>query len=474
MSDKKVVPFERPPEAPPDGLLLSNRDPRRSAKAWLFRERLEGKVWFIDGQFFVWDSPAYRVLTVHELRHRLGAFLDKTLRQQSVTNTQPVPFQPTRDDVNLVVDALQQVGYRDAVSPSWLAVRTEDPLECLLCANGILHMPSGRLLPLSPELYSVNALAFAFDAAAPEPMEWLRFLDSLWVDDPEPIALLQEWMGYCLTPDTSQQKILTIIGPPRSGKGTIVRVLMHLLGAANVVAPRLSALSQQFGCQSLIGKTAAIFPDAKISGRFDTAPITEALLSISGEDMQTVARKSMTDWTGRLTCRFTILMNEMPKMDDVSGALVSRLLLLPLTETFVGREDITLTDRLLRELPGILLWAREGWLRLHARGRFLTLASSEEMRQDMRELMSPVHAFLADWCDMDDPDATIPRKELFGHYVRWAKDQGRDHPGTEQQFGQRLIAVLPGLRSTRPRVDNPTRARHYHGIGLAHHARSTL
>lgn len=464
MSDKKVVPFERPPEAPPDGLLLSNRDPRRSAKAWLFRERLEGKVWFIDGQFFVWDSPAYRVLTVHELRHRLGAFLDKTLRQQSTTNTQPVPFQPTRDDVNLVVDALQQVGYRDAVSPSWLAVRTEDPLECLLCANGILHMPSGRLLPLSPELYSVNALAFAYEADACEPIEWLRFLDTLWPDDPEPIALVQEWFGYMLTPDTSQQKMLTIIGPPRSGKGTLVRVLQHLLGPANCCAPKLSAFANQFGAQVLIGKTAAIFPDAKISGRVDAAAITETLLSISGEDTQTIARKNMTDWTGQIRARFTILMNEMPRMDDASGALVSRMLLLPLTTSWLGKEDLTLTARLLTELPGILVWARAGWLRLRARGRFLALASSDEMRQEMRELMSPLHAFLSEWCALDF-DSQITRRELFEAYRRWCKEQGRDQSGTEQQFGRAMSAALPQLPCTRPGTSGP-RPRVYHGIGL--------
>ena len=36
--------------------------------------------------------------------------------------------------------------------------------------------------------------------------------------------LLQDWMGYTLTPDTSLQKILLCLGPPRSGKGTVYRI----------------------------------------------------------------------------------------------------------------------------------------------------------------------------------------------------------------------------------------------------------
>lgn len=467
MSDRdRVVPFERPPtDPPPDGLLLNPKDPRKSARAWLVREKLEGRVWFIDGQFYVWESPAYRVCTMAELRSRLGAFLEKCLKQVSATNISPMPFQPTRDDISLIVDAIQQLTYRQSTSPSWLDATAIDPRECVLCRNGVLHVPTRTLRALTPAYFSVNAVAFAYDPDAPAPIEFLRFLDTLWPDDPESIALLQEWMGYCLTPDTSQQKMLVMVGPPRSGKGTIARVLQHLLGVSNVCSPTLTAMAMQFGRAVLIGKTAAVFPDAKISGRVDTAAITETLLSISGEDLQTIPRKNLTDWTGHLYTRFTILMNELPKMDDASGALVSRMLLLPLTETFVGREDLTLMTRLCAELPSIFLWAIDGWHRLRARGRFLPLGSSDEMRQEIRELMSPLHAFLSEWCDTSDPQATITRKDLFNAYQRWCKDQGRDHPGTEQQFGQRMHAAMPHLRCSRPGTDGP-RPRVYHGIDL--------
>lgn len=466
MSADRIVPFERPSDPPPDGLLLNPKDPRKNARAWLVRAKLEGRVWFIDGQFYLWESPAYRVLPMPELRSLLGAFLDRTLKQVSSTNLSLIPFQPTRDDISLVVDALQQLTFTKAASPSWLEPNGMDPRDCVLCTNGLLHIPSGQLLPPSPTLFSVNALDFAFNAAALEPIGWLRFLDTLWADDAEPIALLQEWFGYQLTPDTRYQKMLVMVGPPRSGKGTIVRILQRLLGASNICSPTLSALAQQFGRQVLIGKTAAIFPDAKISGRMDTAAIVEALLSISGEDAQTIPRKNIGDWTGQLTVRFTILTNEAPRMDDASGALVSRMLLLPLIETFLGREDLSLTDRLVAELPSILNWARDGWLRLRARGRFLDLPMSDEMRDDIRELNSPLHAFMTEWCDLDDPHAQIMRKDLYAGYQRWCKEQGRDHPGTEQQFGQRLKAAYPAIRSTRPRTDNPNRARYYHGITL--------
>jgi putative DNA primase/helicase len=445
---------------------LHPRDPRTSAKAWLVRAGLEGRCWFIDGQFYVWNSPAYRLYPIGELRAALGAFLETCVKPISASNPSCMPFQPTREDVSLVVDALQSLTYRAAVHPSWLDGTALDPRDCVLCANGVLHVPSGTLEPLTPALFSVNALDFAWDADAAPPMHWLRFLDTLWADEPEPIALLQEWFGYQLTPDTRYQKMLVIIGPPRSGKGTIIRILQRLLGSTNVCAPTLTALGQHFGRQVLIGKTSAVFPDAKISGRMDTAAIVETLLSISGEDQQTVPRKNLGDWTGHLPVRITILTNEPPRLDDASGALVSRMLLLPLVESFLGREDLTLLPRLITELPGILHWAREGWLRLRARGRFLELPMSDNLRDDLRELNSPIYAFIAEWCDRTDPEARIARRDLFSAYQRWCKEQGREHPGTEQQFGQRLSAAYPTIRSTRPRSDAGDRARYYVGIDL--------
>jgi hypothetical protein len=93
-------------------------------------------------------------------------------------------------------------------------------------------------------------------------------------------------MGYLLVPDTSQQKILMLIGPPRSGRGTIGRVIRSLVGLDNVTAPTLSGMATNFGLAPLIGKTVAVIHDARLSGRADAQVIVERLLSISGEDAQ--------------------------------------------------------------------------------------------------------------------------------------------------------------------------------------------
>jgi putative DNA primase/helicase len=176
---------------------------------------------------------------------------------------------------------------------------------------------------------------------------------------PDSIQSLREFVGYVLSGRTDMHKILLFIGPPRSGRGTIARVLAALLGHANVASPALASLCTQFGLAPLIGKPLAIIGDARL-GRADHSQVVERLLSISGEDMLTIDRKYREAWTGKLSTRFLIISNELPGFADASGAIASRFIILTLQESFLGREDHALTERLLKELSGILRWALEG------------------------------------------------------------------------------------------------------------------
>src|SRR5262249_42855244 len=149
-------------------------------------------------------------------------------------------------------------------------------------------------------------------------------------------------------------------------------------------------LGLSFGLQPLLNKTLATITDARLSGRTDLAAVTERLLSISGEDGQTVDRKHLSSVTCQLPVRFLILTNELPRLNDASGALVSRMIILPLTKSWYGKEDTHLTGRLLTELPGVLLWAVEGWRRLQKRGHFAQPASGQALVRSMEDLSSPI------------------------------------------------------------------------------------
>lgn len=188
------------------------------------------------------------------------------------------------------------------------------------------------------------------DPEAKPPQAWIDFVTQVFDGDRESINLLQEWFGYCLTGDNSQQKMLLIVGPKRSGKGTIARILSKLIGTSNVCGPTTSSLAGPFGLQPLLGKTLAVVSDARFHGE-NIMTVVERLLCISGEDTVTVDRKHMISTTLKLKTRSYFLSNELPRFQDSSGALPGRFEILAMTQSFYGKEDIGLTDRLLVELP---------------------------------------------------------------------------------------------------------------------------
>ena len=96
--------------------------------------------------------------------------------------------------------------------------------------------------------------------------------------------------------------------------------LRKLIGTANVAGPALAAFAQQFGLWALVGKPLAIIHDARLGGRSDQAVIVERLLSITGEDALTIDRKMIEPWTGKLPTRLMMLTNELPRLQDSSGA----------------------------------------------------------------------------------------------------------------------------------------------------------
>ena len=418
------------------------------------------------GGFHVWGGASYREITIEEVREIVYRFYECCCRKvETDQGVELVKIKPHRRMVGDFIDALMAEAFlRDDVAvPSWL--KGTGPADLIPLRNGLLDLGTGRLHPHTPRYFGNYSLPFDYDPNPPGPVEWSAFLKGLWPEDQEAIDTLQEMMGLLLTTDTSHQKIFLLVGPKRSGKGTIARIIRQLLGPENVAGPTLGGMTMNFGLQCLIGKPAAIIADARLSSRSDAAVIAERLLSISGEDVQTVDRKHRDPWTGMLPTRFLILTNELPKISDTSGALASRFIILTLTQSFYGKEDHGLLDRLLPELPGIFGWALAGRRRLAERGRFKMPKSSEAAVERLELLSSPITAFLRDECVVK-PGGTIPCKVLYDHWRAWCEQQGRDRPGTQQAFGNDLHSAVPGLGMAQVRDGAGGRWRVYNGIRL--------
>jgi putative DNA primase/helicase len=413
--------------------------------------------------FLRWTGSYYRAMDDETIEADIWTFLEGA----TLINTKGKICRPTITCVANVREALQAVCQLDERidPPTWLADRERPPArELFAAANGLVHLPTGVLYGATPEFFNVNASDVVFDPAAPEPTLWISFLNET-IGDEAAITAQQDWFGYTLSSDTTQQKIVLKIGDKRSGKGTTGRIHRALVGHDSVAGPTMSSLGETFGLEPLINKKLAIISDARIGKRTDTSTIVERLLSISGEDGITVARKFKPAWNGTLEIRIEIMTNEMPALSEGSGALVGRLIVILFPNSFYGREDPNLTSKLLKELSGILNWAIEGYRRLRERGHFVQPSNAEDRIEAMERLGAPVKAFVADRCEVD-PGKSVDRDVLFSAWKVWCEHQGRRDPGTKEWFSRNLMIAVPGVKATRPR-EGDIRTHAFEGIGLA-------
>jgi len=408
-------------------------------------------------------GPNWEEMLDEDLRARAWLWLDaaKKLAKEGAIE----PFKPSKGQVDSAIDALRAVALVPGINvPGWLPGFTgADPKDLISLSNGMLHIESRRLLPHTSAYFTLNSLPYGWDDEC-HPGEWLRFLEQVFPGDEESKQTLQEMFGYLLTSDTSHQKMFLVIGPKRSGKGTIGRVLGALVGRSNLVSPTLTSLTNEFGLQPLIDKLVAVVPDARVSRQSNTQAIVEKLLMVSGEDDISVNRKGISAWSGKLSARFVILTNETPQLGDASGALAGRFITLATRQSFYGREDRSLGDRLMVELPGIFRWALDGLDRLRQRGYFIQPEAGKEDAEEMADINSPVSAFVKECCDVG-PTLMVDKDELYQAWVEWCTSEGRSFPGTKSTFGKDLRAAVCGLNVYRPR-ESGSQGANYTGLSL--------
>jgi putative DNA primase/helicase len=384
------------------------------------------------------------------------------------------PFDTDRRKVGDIIDALRGDHHlsSDIVPPAWLGDAPADlPAgEIIACRNTAVHMASRTEIPHTPDLFAINPLDFDFDRQAQCPA-WLAFLTQV-LPDQQTIEQLRQTMGYLLTGDTSRQKAFLLIGPPRGGKGTIGRIIEALVGPRNTVSPGIASLGATFGLEPLVGKRLALFSDVRLGRRTEQGPIVEFLLRVTGQDTITIARKFLPAVTAHWPLRVLMLANELPPFFDPAGALISRFQIYQCPNSFLGQEDLDLSDKLKAELPGILNWSLDGLDALNATRHFVQPATAAQSLRHWQDAARPLNAFLREECIVRRPQANddmqIERSTLFAAWAIWKENNKMGGPANRIEFGRQLHREARGITETRgaARLIDGLRPLLYQGVRL--------
>lgn len=165
---------------PEERQVLDAKEPMRSADEILLHLYMYKDLRILvhyQGSFYVWSHGCYIQEEYDVIRAKIYCFLENSTTRN--VNGDVVPFKPNRNKVADVLDAVKAKTILPGrtIPPCWLDNGEHyNPSELVPCKNGVLHLPTDTLLPLTPLLFTFNAINYDYKSTAPEPKEWLKFL----------------------------------------------------------------------------------------------------------------------------------------------------------------------------------------------------------------------------------------------------------------------------------------------------------
>jgi len=285
--------------------------------------------------------------------------------------------------------------------------------------NGTYDLRNDKLLSYSPEdrLTMMANVEYDPDAKCPK---WIEFLNKIFAGDQDLIGFVQKALGYSLTGDTGEDCFFIVYGTGANGKTTFLNTIQTVLGDYAAQSRAETFLSKDrdtipSDLARLKGRrfvVATEFPQGKV--------IAESLIkSLTGRDELTV-RELYGKWF-QYKPQFKIWLgtNHKPVVRDNSVGFWRRVKLIPFEVQIPVNERIrNFEDILLEEASGILNWMLEGYREWSKNG----LGDTEKIREataEYRDENDVLRDFLEERC-IEDPNASISKKELYQAYVDWS------------------------------------------------------
>jgi putative DNA primase/helicase len=360
----------------------------------------------------------------------------------------PVRWAPAPAKIGALMESVRTINVRhDLPDPNTWQGPPEFDTKHVAMANGIFDIERKEMREHTPRYFNTWSLPFEYDADAKCP-QWIEFLEDVFEGDPDSIRTLRQFMGYFISGRYDLEKILALIGPSRSGKGTIADMIDALMGPSSVEAFTLKHLSGEFGLQNLVGKSVMIAADSRSAMKAeDMQTAIERLLSLSANDKLVINRKNKKPLTMRLGIRPIIMSNELPAFMDSSNAINQRMVMLKMRKSFIGREDHTLKARLMKEVQGVFNWALGGLDDLNETGKLLQPASAQNYIDTLDEGSSPHEQFLNAFCEIgpvDDADYWCYHPELVQMWKSYCEQNGTS-AGNPNWLPRKLAPIVTRL-----------------------------
>jgi putative DNA primase/helicase len=322
----------------------------------------------------------------------------------------------------------------------------------LNCANGTVDLRTGELRPHTRKDLQTKLCPTAYvpDASCPR---FTQFIHAIFEGDQGLIDYLQNYLGYGLTGDVSEQSFQIWWGGGANGKTTLQNAILATLGADYAGIAPVELVMETRSDQhptllaDLLGKRLMFAAETGQGRRLNM----ERLKLLTGSDRIKARRMREDFWEFDPTHKLVLITNRKPEIHDPGHASWRRIRLVPFTAQFLDpdapenvgktipdqrRIDRSVPKAILAEREGILAWMVQGCLAWQQRG----LPVPDKVRAatvEYRDEEDVIAAFLAECCATEHAERRTGATELYSAFQEWAEILGESSM-SQRRFGEAL------------------------------------
>lgn len=262
--------------------------------------------------------------------------------------------------------------------------------------NGIYDIETDEFMPFSPDHVITNKINFDYIPDAYSEITD-RTLNKLACGDENVRLLLEEAIGYCFYRRNELRKAFILTGDKQNGKSTYLSMIEALLGQENITSLDLKELGDRFKTSQLVGRLCCLGDD--IGDEFIANPAIFKKL-VSGNPVN-VERKGQDPFDFNNYAKFLFSANNIPRIKDKSGAVISRLVIIPFDAKFSVEDkdfDPYIKYKLIKEesLQYLINIGLQGLKRVLANRKFTTSVKVEAALTEYEENNNPILLFFKD------------------------------------------------------------------------------
>ena len=311
--------------------------------------------------------------------------------------------------------------------------------------NGVYNIEDGSFKSYSEyeDYYFFRQVPHDYVKNPPVPELLEDFLECSTAGDRELRTMLLEMAGACFHDDIRLRGCFILVGDKAKGKSTFLNFLRNVNGMRNSAAVKIHEFLESFMLSNLLNKTANFGDDIAA----DYIKETSVLKSIITGDNVTVNVKYHKPVTTHLTATQVFTANALPRFTDPSGALMSRIKLIPFKASFT-KPDVFILDKLNKEevYSAFIYMALEAYRAALQRGAYTEAASAKVEMESYKDYNADsVTSFLRDEYDNDARLLNMKSVgEIYPLYVQYCEEEQIGRIG-KNVFASRVLLAMPQL-----------------------------